>query len=128
MDRFKKELQVYISGLTLKKQKSSGKKYFYDSAGFLILDITIKSKLVFTHRSSYPFLNDLSDKESEKLIIEVLEELGHSVRGVAFCGYSSERENYEKIKSTFGSKYAELYKQAYSTYKYPERINQIEVK
>jgi len=128
MDQFKKDLKEYIYGLTLKKQKSSGKKYFYDSDGFLILDITIKSKLVFTHRSSYPFLNDLSDKESEKLIIEVLEELGHSVSGVAFCDYVSERENYEKIKSTFGSKYAELFHEAYKIYKYPERVNQVEVK
>jgi hypothetical protein len=128
MDRFKKELQEYISGLTLKKQKSSGKKYFYDSAGYLILDITIKSKLVFTHRSSFPFLNDLSDKESEILMIKVLEELDHSVSGVAFCDYSSERENYEKIKSAFGSKYADLFQEAYNAYKYPEKINQIEVK
>lgn len=97
MDEIKKELRSFIDGLTVKKQKSTGKKFFFDKDDFLVLDIVVKSKLVFTHKSSFPMLKDVPEPEAEKMVKDTLNDLGFEALSVAFLdkGYPSEKEIYK---------------------------------
>ena len=99
----KKELDRYIKSLSVKKRKSSGKKYFYDSDNFLVMDITQKSRMVYTHKILYPMLEGYGEKEMSNIIVEILHNNGHNVNGVIFLSYDSEKELFGKIQNGFGS-------------------------
>lgn len=111
VNQTKKELEAFINGLTAKKQKSTGKKYFFDQDDFLVLDITTKSKLVYTHKSSFPMLKDFPDSEGADMVKEVLNKLGFESENVCFMdkSYPSERNMFDSYTSFSSSEKASLH-------------------
>jgi hypothetical protein len=124
--KIKKDLNAFIDGLTVKKQKNTGKKFFFDKDEFLILDIVVKSKLVFTHKSSFPMLKDIPDREAENMVRETLHDLGFEAEGIAFLDndYPSEKSIFEP-DSLLDSGKSTIF-QAYQAYK--NRANLVTIK
>lgn len=118
----KKDLNAFIDGLTVKKQKSTGKKYFFDKNEFLILDIVVKSKLVFTHKSNFPMLKDVPDSEAENMVRETLHDLGFEAEGIAFLDndYPSEKSIFQPDSLSDSGKLTIF--QAYQAYKNRDKL------
>lgn len=91
---YKNDVLKFIKSLKCKKNKSSGKKYFFDKEGYLVFEITIKSKLVFTHKELYPFPPGTSDRESEEFLKKTFRDLGLDIETVLFTSFPSEREKF----------------------------------
>lgn len=106
MEQVKKELDQYIKGLSVKKTKSSGKKYFYDTDDFLVLDITVRSRMVYTHENLFPMLEGCSKREMSDMIVEVLNNNGHNASGVIFLNYTPEKETFRSLENEFGTDFA----------------------
>jgi hypothetical protein len=90
-------LTEFFQNLTVKKTKSTGKLHFFDQDEYLVFDITTKSQLGFTHRSYFPELKHLSEKEAEAIVLKVVKNLGFDVNAVAFLDYPSEKEQFGGI-------------------------------
>ena len=95
----------YLSGLNIMKRKTSGKIFMLDSDGFLVLEITTKSRNAYTHRKLLPIPKELDDDGTSKIVGEALRRLSRK-RNIKFStGWVSllerhcrtEREIYESL-------------------------------
>lgn len=111
-EKIKQNLKKYIDGLTVKKQKSSGKKYFFDKDDYLVLDIAINSKLVYTHKALFRMLKNVPDPEAKNMIKEALNDLGIEASSVVLMNksYPLERSMFHSLPEPERKLAFEIYK------------------
>jgi hypothetical protein len=99
------QVHGYLSRLNILRRRSSGKVFFMDPDGFIILDITSKSRNAYTHRRLMPLPEEFDERQASEAIAEALRRLS-SERSIRFSTGSvifldrhvrTEREVFESI-------------------------------
>ena len=111
IDSVKNDINKYVSGFYIDRDKSNSKKFINDSTGKLVVEVAYRSKYGYT-RFRY-FTKHINDKSIDKKELEpiVLNALKQKFPNIQISGIIFEDPEIDELESEYAGKIIDLFKQ-----------------